>query len=218
MSASLWIVSVVFVCCGLAVVEAAVVYEVHGGGEPCTNSRQPETLDTSKTCHEFGVGKTHYNSLKVIRCSSQCLCFQQLASVAANPTCDESAADGSNIKEACYNQCMPDCNGPNCASDPNYDGRPTALKLTGSGAICSQPVSDADYFCDTTGMIGGPAHPSGDTTTTTTAADGATNAPTTTKAADVANGAKAFGPTSLTTLVICVMMITAMGTNAVTTE
>lgn len=159
--------SVVLVCFGFAGVQAQVVYEVHGGGVPCTGSNQPETLDTSQTCHAFGQGRTHYNSLKVVRCSSQCLCFNQLASVAPNPTCDESAAVGSNIKEACYNQCMPDCNGPNCASDPNYAGNPTALKLTGSGAICAQPVSDADYFCDTTGMVGGPANPSVDATTST---------------------------------------------------
>eukprot|EP00931_Biecheleriopsis_adriatica_P098236 TRINITY_DN72172_c0_g1_i1.p1 TRINITY_DN72172_c0_g1~~TRINITY_DN72172_c0_g1_i1.p1 ORF type:complete len:204 (-),score=15.26 TRINITY_DN72172_c0_g1_i1:147-758(-) len=195
--------ALIFVFCGLAIAEAAVVYEVHGGGEPCSGSKQPETLDTSKTCHEFGVGKTHYNSLKVIRCSSQCLCFNQLASVAANPTCDESAAEGTNIKEACFNKCMPDCNGPNCATDPNYAGTPTALKLTGSGDICAQPVSDADYFCDTTGMVGGPAHPSGNGSTP--------DVPS-------ANGASVFGPTSLTILVGCVMLVATMGTSAAATK
>jgi hypothetical protein len=80
--------------------------------------------------------------------------FKQVAANTEDADCDEDKALGWNIKMTCFDQCLLDCNGKNCgetvvAADPPH----TRLMLTGSGPICASPVSEEEFFCDTTGMI-----------------------------------------------------------------
>ena len=53
----------------------------------------------------------------------------------------------------CFDKCLMDCNGNNCGENAQPGDFPMRLMLTGSGPICSSPVSEEEFVCDTTGMI-----------------------------------------------------------------
>eukprot|EP00746_Dinoflagellata_sp_MGD_P146361 gnl/MRDRNA2_/MRDRNA2_78851_c0_seq1.p1 gnl/MRDRNA2_/MRDRNA2_78851_c0~~gnl/MRDRNA2_/MRDRNA2_78851_c0_seq1.p1 ORF type:complete len:253 (-),score=24.37 gnl/MRDRNA2_/MRDRNA2_78851_c0_seq1:89-769(-) len=145
---------------GIVAVEAGVNYTVYPArmnptcdGNVVSPMGGPpgHPLDPTSKCHYFGKGKSAYNSIEVLRCSSKCLCFRQYASKAEGAKCDATLSLGTNVKESCLGECKADCNGPNCALEGKPSG--TRLKLIGSGQICSEPVSDAEYNCETTGMV-----------------------------------------------------------------
>ncbi|CAB9507271.1 expressed unknown protein [Seminavis robusta] len=109
-------------------------------------------------CQNHGVGASLYNSIEVLSCTDNCLCFKQWASDDADGNCNESLALGFNVKVSCFDKCLQDCNGNNCG-DIALPGSATTrlqLTLTGSSAanlICATPVSEDEFVCETTGMI-----------------------------------------------------------------
>eukprot|EP00440_Ansanella_granifera_P021161 gb/GFBE01022976.1/.p1 GENE.gb/GFBE01022976.1/~~gb/GFBE01022976.1/.p1 ORF type:complete len:209 (+),score=34.68 gb/GFBE01022976.1/:1-627(+) len=144
-------------------VRAEVIYRVYSAA---TNPTCDSALDSGGmpgntlpdaaaigSCQDFGKGKSAYNSIEILGCSSTCLCFRQYASEASNPSCDESLALGTNIKEACFDECKADCNGPGCGETTTLEQSQTRLALLGEGQICAQPQAAANYSCATTGMI-----------------------------------------------------------------
>ena len=149
--------------CSLMCARAKVTYKVYPKNQNPTcdpNGNQGgipgETIPDKVaigTCLEFGKGKSAYNSIKVLGCSSKCLCFLQVAGETAEAGCDVSKALGSNIKEACFDKCMPDCNGDGCGSTTTVGEAKTLLTLLGDGQICAEVKSDAKYSCNTTGMV-----------------------------------------------------------------
>ena len=104
-------------------------------------------------CQNHGVGASLYNSLEVLGCSSNCLCFNQVAAETADVNCDTSKAVGEGVKMACFDKCLQDCNGNNCGESMEPDSSITRLQLTGQGQICTDPVADEDFVCETTNMI-----------------------------------------------------------------
>ena len=94
-----------------------------------------------------------YNSLEVLGCSSNCLCFRQVAAETADVNCDTSKAVGGGVKMACFDKCLQDCNGNNCGESMEKDSSITRLQLTGDGQICTDPVADKDFVCETENMI-----------------------------------------------------------------
>eukprot|EP00462_Mataza_sp_D1_P026430 CAMPEP_0175148436 /NCGR_PEP_ID=MMETSP0087-20121206/16625_1 /TAXON_ID=136419 /ORGANISM="Unknown Unknown, Strain D1" /LENGTH=361 /DNA_ID=CAMNT_0016433893 /DNA_START=165 /DNA_END=1246 /DNA_ORIENTATION=+ len=114
-------------------------------------------IDDTRTCFDAGVSGTGLgNSLQVLSCSPTCMCFKQYG---GDQNCDDSKALGTNIKQACVGQCLPDCNGDGCGLPggervENVDGidRQTYLALRGSPR-CKNMVSAEEYSCPTTGMI-----------------------------------------------------------------
>eukprot|EP00756_Hemistasia_phaeocysticola_P052402 Hpha_TRINITY_DN27631_c0_g1::TRINITY_DN27631_c0_g1_i1::g.57397::m.57397 len=151
---------------------AAVSYAVFpvGANPTCNESLisggvQPHELPDKVaigSCQEFGMGKSAYNSIKILGCSSDCLCFEQVAANDSTVGCDKSRTLGHNIKESCFSLCLQDCNGNNCGDTATTSG--TKLRLLGSGQICDDPKSDAEYTCATTGMIENSASAAGNAT------------------------------------------------------
>ena len=84
---------------------------------------------------------------------SQISSFKQVAAETEDANCDESKAVGWNIKMACFDKCLLDCNGNNCGETAKPGDFPMRLMLTGSGPICASPVSGEEFNCETTGMI-----------------------------------------------------------------
>ena len=104
-------------------------------------------------CVELGRGKAAYNALEIISCSSRCLCFTQYASMTPDGRCDGSMSLGHNVKEACLDECMADCNGIGCGETATLESSHTRLSLFGEGKICAAPLAEAEYSCPTTGMV-----------------------------------------------------------------
>ena len=105
------------------------------------------------TCQNHGKGRSAYNSIEVLGCSDTCLCFKQYAAKTEDAGCDESKSVGWNIKMTCFDKCLQDCNGINCGDWAEPYSFPMRLQLTGSGQICTEPVPDSEFGCETTGMI-----------------------------------------------------------------
>ncbi len=104
-------------------------------------------------CVELGRGKAAYNALEIISCSSRCLCFTQYASMTPEGRCDGSMSLGHNVKEACLDDCMADCNGVGCGETATLESSHTRLSLFGQGKICAAPLAEGEYSCPTTGMV-----------------------------------------------------------------
>ena len=109
------------------------------------------------TCVNFGMGASAFNSVEVISCSSRCLCFTQYASEGVDSGCDPEAAAGSNVKQACFGECLADCNGSGCGATATLESAITRLAMEGEGQLCAEPLPDEEYSCATTGMVQAPA-------------------------------------------------------------
>jgi len=104
-------------------------------------------------CQNHGIGAALYNSIEVISCTDNCLCFNQVAADTGDVNCDQSRAIGGGVKMTCFDKCLQDCNGFNCGASMQPDSFITRLQLTGEGPICASPVSEEDFVCETTNMI-----------------------------------------------------------------
>lgn len=104
-------------------------------------------------CQNHGIGASLYNSIEVLGCTDTCLCFRQVAADTADANCNVDKAVGYNVKLACFDQCLLDCNGLNCQDTTGPEQAFTRLMLTGEGPICDTPVAPEDFVCETTGMI-----------------------------------------------------------------
>jgi len=127
----------------------------------------------TNTCIDFGFGMNKWNAMKILRCSSTCICFEQFAASSQEDAiaCDASKADASMIKQACLGGCDRDCNGDDCATyQTELSGYQTQLSLLGPNQewirpgsdeaaamqpLCDNVVNDDEYFCHTTAMYTG---------------------------------------------------------------
>lgn len=137
-----------------------VTYDVYvGGSGACPPSdifvstlMEPQEQEIG-FCQNHGIGANLYNSIQVLGCSDKCLCFKQIAAESADVNCDESKAFVTVVKMACFDQCLSDCNGPDCGKTAQpMDPPNTRLMLTGSGPICADPVAEEDFVCEFNAM------------------------------------------------------------------
>ena len=153
----------------LVVAQAKIEYKVYPISNPTCNpdgsqgATEKEVIPDKtvvNTCLEFGrrtATAGAYNSIKILGCSKECVCFDQVSAKVADAGCDKDKASGSNVKEACYGMCMQDCNGDNCGKTATSGS--TVLALLGSGQICDNEQNKSEYKCETTGMIAGGSRP-----------------------------------------------------------
>eukprot|EP00929_Paragymnodinium_shiwhaense_P113332 TRINITY_DN815_c0_g1_i8.p1 TRINITY_DN815_c0_g1~~TRINITY_DN815_c0_g1_i8.p1 ORF type:complete len:293 (-),score=61.25 TRINITY_DN815_c0_g1_i8:245-1123(-) len=108
------------------------------------------------------VQKTgNWNAFRIHKCSKKCICFTQYTtkdSKDCGQFADAAKNVGYNIKEACSDKCMKDCDAPNCEfTHPAGKFDITRLKLDAGfdGELVCPPeiyYADADFRCDTTAM------------------------------------------------------------------
>ena len=115
------------------------------------DARVSVPVDGMVACNSLGTAPTgNTNSITILNCSPTCICFQQFG---GSPDCGVTPALGTNIKESCTAQCKEDCSSKNCGALGRRGPVRTFLKLSGGTPRCPNMQTEADYSCDTTGML-----------------------------------------------------------------
>jgi hypothetical protein len=109
-------------------------------------------IDTRLACNGLGTAPTgNANSIAILGCSATCICFRQFG---GSPDCGVTPGLGTNVKESCTDRCQEDCSSRDCGALGLRGPVRTFLKLSGGAPRCRNFQTDADYSCNTTGMLG----------------------------------------------------------------